>query len=107
MKLEKEAGRRILFIICLNLVSNLMGNALWFYIRCGNCKEKIKIRINKKTDIQQDFERDSNFFLKKEILGENCPNLMEIEINFDSEFNITKASTQNCKIITKEEFENV
>lgn len=84
-----------------------MEKALLFYIRCGNCKEKIKIRVNKKTDIQQDFEGDSKFFLKKEILGENCPNLMYIEINFDSKFNIKETYARNCKIITKEEFENV
>lgn len=84
-----------------------MEKIIWFYVKCNNCGEKIKLAINKDTDIQPDFSKDSNFILKKEMLGEKCQKLMFIEVNFDSDFNITGSKSENCSILTKDRFEDV
>lgn len=68
-------------------------NAIWLNVECDKCGEKIKIRINPETDIE-------DYFLRKEILGNNCPNLMYAEVNFDRDYRIINSSVSGGKIIT-------
>lgn len=72
---------------------------LTFYIECNKCKEKIKVLINKKTDLMNQYkesdEKKAAYILKKEVLGNNCPNLMYLNVEFDKDYNIIHQSVEN------------
>ena len=70
-------------------ISNLFSNTcdsgsgmLSYEIKCAKCGEKIKVRINPKTDLSSVFEESApegaSYVLKKEALGNNCQNIMII-----------------------------
>lgn len=71
--------------------------AIFLYVECDKCHEKIKVRINPDTDVD-------NYILKKEILGNNCQNLMYAELLFDKNYNITSNDVTGGRLITEEEY---
>jgi len=72
-------------------------NAFFLYITCSKCGEKIKIRINPDTDI-------NDYTLKKEVLGNNCQNLIYLNLQFDNSYNITAENITGGSLITEKEF---
>ncbi len=81
---------------------------LWLYVRCARCGEAIRVRINPRTDAQPEYDesgRSTHHFLRKEILGNNCPNLMSVELQLDSRYRTTDQTAERCAIITQEEYE--
>lgn len=63
-----------------------------FEVKCGKCGEEIKIMVNRTMDLQNLYlesgEKGAAYRLKKEILGKNCPNLINITIDFDRNYGI-------------------
>ena len=57
-----------------------------FKVKCDRCNEEITVKIRKNSDISSigagERPRDAEYFLRKEILGEKCNNLMNIEVYF-------------------------
>lgn len=104
----------------MNLLSRLFGRtgsgssatsadgALWLYVRCNRCGEAIRVRLRPRTDAQPEYDDSGNtsyYLLRKEILGNNCPNLMSVELHLDNRDRITEQHAEHCAIITKEEYE--
>src|SRR5438477_366036 len=83
------------------------GNILWLYARCDRCGEKIRVRINRNTDAQQEYDesgRPSHYHLRKEILGNRCPALMAVEMQLDRSGRIIEQQAERCMIITAQEY---
>lgn len=63
-----------------------------FEIICNKCGEKIDIKASKTSDISQIYNEEgpsgSAYFLRKEILGNNCNNLIYITVYFGQNYNI-------------------
>jgi len=63
-----------------------------FKVKCGRCGEEITIRASKTSDISRLYEGEgqsgAEYFLRKEVLGEKCNNLMYVDVYFGSGFNI-------------------
>ena len=63
-----------------------------FKIICGKCKEEITVKASKTSDISRVYEGEgpegAEYFLRKEILGNNCNNLVYISIYFGPGHNI-------------------
>jgi hypothetical protein len=57
-----------------------------FNVICGRCGEEIPVRASKTSDISRVYEGEgpagAEYFLRKEILGNNCNNLIYISIYF-------------------------
>lgn len=70
-----------------------MSTPIWLIVECSRCGEKIKVRINPDTDID-------DYTLRKEILGNNCSNLMYAEINFDRDYKIINSTVFGGRLIT-------
>lgn len=83
---------------------------LWLVVECGKCKETIKVRIDKKTDLQNEFPQPGKagcaFTLKKEVLGKRCPNLMEVSLKFDDRFRILFREVRGGRLISPQEDAN-
>lgn len=84
-------------------------NAMYFYIRCNQCQEAIRIRVNPGNDLSPVFEEDSDqpvgYELSKEIMGNKCFNLMRGTWQFDRSRHVTGSEISGGKEITREEFE--
>jgi len=83
------------------------GRALYFYVKCNNCGEKIRVRVDMFNDLAQEFDdndRTSGYALEKDVLGNNCFRMMHLHVAFDSGKRITEKSIENGSLITKEEY---
>lgn len=84
------------------------GSIFWLYVRCERCGEKIRVRINRSTDAQQEFDesgRPTHYLLRKEILGNRCPNLMSVESKLDNAGRVVEQQAERCVIIGQQEYE--
>jgi len=84
------------------------GGALWIYVRCAQCNEAIRVRLQPRTDAQPEYDesgRVTHSFLRKEILGNRCSNLMSVELHLDSRGRIAAQNAERCAIISREEYE--
>jgi len=65
---------------------------LTFTVRCNRCKEEISVKVRKDSDMSRVFGNEgpagAEFFLRKEILGNKCNNLVYIEVYFGPGLNI-------------------
>lgn len=83
------------------------ANILWLYVRCARCGEKIRVRINRNTDAQQEYDESghpTHHLLRKEILGNRCPALMSVEMQLDRGGHIVEQRAERCMIINEQEY---
>ena len=63
-----------------------------FQVICDRCGEEITVRASKTSDISRVYEGEgvegAEYFLRKEILGNNCNNLIYISVYFGPGYNI-------------------
>jgi hypothetical protein len=81
---------------------------LHIYVRCDRCGEVIHVRANKRTDITQEYQDDSDRatpVLHKEILGSKCQNLMYVHLTLDSSYNIVASDLERCTLVSQEAYE--
>ena len=60
------------------------------------------------TDAQQEYDesgRPSHYHLRKEILGNRCPNLMSVETQLDNAGRVVEQHAERCIVINEQEFE--
>jgi hypothetical protein len=61
---------------------------LLYYVKCKKCGEVLRIRLDRRWDLQQEFEGSgdvvSGYTATKEVMGTQCFNMMHVEIAFDS-----------------------
>ncbi|MGH2388263.1 MAG: hypothetical protein ACRDIE_08660 [Chloroflexota bacterium] len=78
------------------------------YVRCAKCGEKIHVRVNRHTDISQEYDESGGHgtpTLHKEILGSQCQNLMYAHFTFDPSFRVVTSEGERCTVITRAEYE--
>lgn len=73
---------------------------IWIYIKCGRCGEEYKVRVDLSYEAEQTFQ-DSGpaFVLHKDTTGKKCPNLVRVEIGFDSSYNVLYYDSSGGEII--------
>lgn len=86
--------------------ARIEGKFILFSIKCDKCGEEITIRVNRQADIQSLYteagEKEAFYNLKKEILGKKCPNLINIDVDFDRGYRIISQKISGGKFITPE-----
>ena len=85
-------------------------NAIFLYVRCGKCGEKIRLRVDKRHDLMPDYSRGPGDFpegyvLHRDIMGNDCFQMMQAELYLDRNRNITSQSIAGGEFITREEYE--
>jgi hypothetical protein len=82
--------------------------ALWLYVQCDHCGEKIRVRVDKANDLQQEFgERDAvaGYTLRKDIIGQKCFRMLTAEVHFDRNRQVLSQSIEGGRFITRQEYE--
>lgn len=79
-------------------------DALWLYVRCDNCGQKLKIRVDRRHDLLRDYEA-GGYRLNKEIMDGTCFSLMMARLRFDAGQKIISQELEGGTFLTREEFE--
>lgn len=84
-------------------------NALYIYVKCNRCGEKLRARIATRSELSPDFtgsDDASSFYCRKVLIGENrCFQPIEIHLKFDTKYRITDQQISGGEFITREEYE--
>ncbi len=76
---------------------------LFFKVKCSNCGEVIKVRVNTLTDLESLYTdsavKSAAFRLRKEILGKSCQNLMMLKVDFDRDKKIISAEIEGGTLL--------
>jgi len=74
-----------------------------FMVKCEKCGEEITVKVRRDSDLSRLFEGEgpagAEYFLRKEILGEKCNNLISIEVYFGPTLNIISREINGGKFV--------
>jgi hypothetical protein len=78
-------------------------DVLWVYVQCSNCDEKIKIRVNPRTDlVPESGETPGSYYtLHKEVMDNKCFRLIQAYLEFDMNRRILMQDIQGGRFIDK------
>ena len=79
-------------------------DAIWLYVRCDFCGQKLKIRIDRRFDLRRDYEQ-GGFRLDKEVMDGTCFSLMMARLRFNSGYKVTAQELEGGTILTRDEYE--
>ena len=84
-------------------------NALYFYVRCDKCGEKIRLRVDKRYDLMRDYERGpgdvgSGYVLHRDVMGNKCFEMMHMEVFLDNGHRVLSQDITGGEFITYEEY---
>jgi len=75
---------------------------LWLYVRCGKCGAQVRVRINLHNDLS--VADEGGYILRKEIVDDQCFQLMRAELRFDNQKNLISRTVAGGEFITEEEY---
>lgn len=85
------------------------GDALWVYVRCARCGEKLGTRISLHNDLSIDFGEGDNqdiYICRKTLVGnQQCFRRIEIQLTFNSNRKIIGREIVGGEFISVEEFD--
>ena len=79
-------------------------NGLLFHFRCQNCKSLVRIRVDKRNDLNRE-DGPGTFLLRKEIMDDKCFRLMAAEIWLDKSYRVVTADVTGGELVPQEEYE--
>lgn len=88
-----------------NLLPKNPKNAFYAFVECTDCREKVKISINRSSDFQAAYNAHNPehcYNIKKEIIGKNCFNLMGLSLALTKNAKVLFVDTKGCNFITFE-----
>ncbi|NQV04264.1 MAG: hypothetical protein HQ532_02095 [Candidatus Omnitrophica bacterium] len=85
-----------------NLLTSSPKNAFYLIVKCPECGEEVKVRINRSSDFQVEYNPHNPklcYTIKKEVIGKNCFNLMAVTLALTKNAEILFSDTKACKFI--------
>lgn len=79
-------------------------DAIWLYVRCDYCGQKMKIRVDRRFDLRPDYEQ-GGYRLDKEIMDGTCFSLMMARLRFDAGQRIVEQELEGGTFLTRPEYE--
>jgi hypothetical protein len=79
-------------------------DAIWLYVQCERCGQKLKIRVDRRFDLKRDYER-GGYRLDKSIMDGGCFNQMMARIHFDSGQRIISQEIEGGCFLSRAEYE--
>ncbi len=87
------------------------GTAYWVYVQCAKCGEALKVRVDRRYDLMQEFEdqdRVSGYSLHKDIIGSNrCFQAIHVTQRLDAGYKVKSQEITRGRFLTKEEYESL
>ncbi|MBU4313005.1 MAG: hypothetical protein KJ706_09835 [Candidatus Omnitrophica bacterium] len=85
-----------------NLVPGAPKKAFYVAVKCSDCGEEVKVRINRSSDFQIEYNAQNPehyYTIKKEIIGKNCFNLMGLKLALTKNLKVLFDDVSGCKFI--------
>jgi hypothetical protein len=87
------------------------SGATWLYVRCNRCGEKLRTRVNTRTELSPEFGNSdlaTSFHCRKVLIGEKrCYQQIELNLNFDNKYRLIDKQISGGTFITQEEYEQL
>jgi len=84
-------------------------NAVYYFLRCAKCGEAVRVRIDRRWDLEQEFEGAgdyvSGYVATKEVMGKKCFKMMQLTVHFDRSYREVDKQLQGGTFITRQEFD--
>jgi hypothetical protein len=78
---------------------------LWFHFRCGKCGTPVRIRVDRRNDLNREEGGQGTFLLRKDVMDDKCFQLMHAEVWLDSGYNVVAADVSGGEMISQEEYQ--
>jgi (2Fe-2S) ferredoxin len=78
-------------------------DGIYFYVRCGRCGQKLKVRADRRFDLVRDLD-EGGYVLHKEMMDGTCFSLMYATVRFDDDKRIVSQEIEGGEFISEEEF---
>ena len=78
--------------------------ALWLYFRCRKCGEVVRIRVDRRNDLNRE-DGPGTFLLRKEIMGSQCFQMIHADVWFDSNYSIVSSTVEGGEMISKDAYD--
>lgn len=95
----------------MNILKRLIGSgesrdpdAIWLYVRCDHCGQKLKIRVDRRFDLHRDYER-GGYRLDKSIMDGTCFSRMMARVHFDAGQRVVSQELEGGTFLTRREYE--
>lgn len=75
---------------------------LYFYIQCGNCGSKVKLRADKQHDLNR---REDGFVWHKTAVDNRCFRQIPLVVYLDGNYQVTSHEIDGGRFITREEYD--
>jgi hypothetical protein len=79
------------------------SDGIYFYVRCGRCGQKLKVRADRRFDLTRDLD-EGGYVLHKEMMDGTCFSLMYATVRFDENKRIISQEVEGGEFISEEEF---
>lgn len=83
-------------------------NAHWEYVRCSRCGEKLRVRVDPRSELTPQYEDgESAYYARKGVYGSGknrCFQMVEVELFFDSSRRLTSRYVTGGEFIARDEF---
>jgi arginine/ornithine N-succinyltransferase beta subunit len=87
------------------------ATAYWVYVQCAKCGEALKVRVDRRYDLMQEFsdqDRVSGYALCKAIIGSNrCFQPINVTQRLDASHKVKSQEITNGRFLSKEEYESL
>lgn len=79
------------------------SNFVEFKVKCERCGEEIEVKARKSSDIARIYEDEgpsgASFYLRKEILGNKCNNLIYVSMYFSPSFEVLSREVKGAEFV--------
>lgn len=85
-----------------NLFTPNTKKAFYLLVKCSECREEVKVRINSSSDFQVEYKPgnpEHYYTVKKEIIGRNCFNLMKTTLALTKGVKLLFADCSGCQFL--------
>ncbi len=94
----------------MKAIKKILDNLLWarpkkaFYlkVRCSDCGEEVRVRINRASDFQVEYSPhnpEHRYTIKREIIGKDCFNLMGLTLALKKDVKVLYVDTKGCEFV--------
>ncbi|MBU1007169.1 MAG: hypothetical protein KKH08_06250 [Candidatus Omnitrophica bacterium] len=88
--------------ILTNIFSARPEKEFYVIVKCHDCGEEVKTRINRGGDFQAEYNVRNpkyRYTVKKEVIGKNCFNLMKLTLALTKNSEVLFADTKGCDFL--------
>jgi hypothetical protein len=87
------------------------GTAYWVYVQCGRCGEALRVRVDRRWDLMQEFDdrdRVAGYSLHKDIVGSRrCFQVIHVDQDLDASARVKAQRITGGRFLTRQEYESL